>query len=102
MMPEKSVDTDAKADTAWLLGVQRKLYQWSRGSPEGIYRELWGWVTDIRNLRCAWSASGCRRRHRGQGSIVHAHPFGGVERLGFGLSNNQRERLPDVTNLVDR
>ena len=48
------MDTDAKADKAWLLGVQRKLYQWSRENPEGAYHELWGWVTDIRNLRCAW------------------------------------------------
>jgi retron-type reverse transcriptase len=29
-------------------------YQWSREHPEGAYRELWGLVTDIRNLRCAW------------------------------------------------
>lgn len=48
------MDTDAKVDKAWLLGVQRKLYQWSRENPEGAYRELWGWVTDIRNLRYAW------------------------------------------------
>ena len=54
MMPEESVDTDAKTDKVWLLGVQRKLYQWSRENPEGAYRELWGWVTDARNLRCAW------------------------------------------------
>ena len=40
------MDTDAKADKAWLLDVQRKLYQWSRENPEGAYRELWGWVTD--------------------------------------------------------
>jgi hypothetical protein len=30
LKPEESVDTDAKADKVWLLGVQRKLYQWSR------------------------------------------------------------------------
>ena len=29
------MDTDAKADKAWLLGVQRKLYQWSQENPEG-------------------------------------------------------------------
>lgn len=34
--------------------VQRKLYQWSRNNPDGCYRELWNWVTDLRNLRCAW------------------------------------------------
>jgi len=39
-MTEKSVDTDVKADSAWLLDVQRKLYQWSRENPEGAYHEL--------------------------------------------------------------
>ena len=53
-MTEESVDTDAKTDNVWLLNVQRKLYQWSRENPEGAYRELWGWVTDTRNLWCAW------------------------------------------------
>ena len=41
------MDTDARTDKAWLLDVQRKLYQWSRENPEGQYRELWGWVTDL-------------------------------------------------------
>src|SRR5208337_2155979 len=35
---EKSADADARADKAWLLSVQRKLYQWSREHPEGTYR----------------------------------------------------------------
>jgi len=48
------VDTDARTDKVWLLNVQRKLYQWSRENPEGQYRELWGWITDSRNLQCAW------------------------------------------------
>ena len=48
------MDSDDRADEAWLLGVQRKLYQWSRNNPESCYRELWNWVTDFRNLRCAW------------------------------------------------
>ena len=51
---ERSVDSDQQADEAWLLGVQRKLYQWSRANPNESYRELWNWVTDLRNLRCAW------------------------------------------------
>jgi Taurine catabolism dioxygenase TauD, TfdA family len=51
---EASVDSDQRADEAWLLGVQRKLYQWSRNNPDSCYRELWNWVTDLRNLRCAW------------------------------------------------
>lgn len=43
-----------QADEAWLLSVQHKLYQWSRKNPDSGYRELWNWVTDLRNLRCAW------------------------------------------------
>ena len=53
LKPGESVDTDAKTDKVWLLNMQRKLYQWSRENPEGQYRELWGWITDSRNLRCA-------------------------------------------------
>jgi len=75
LMPEESVDTDARADKAWLLGVQRKLYQWSRENPERIYRELWGWVIDIRNLRCAWRtiASNKGRRTPGVDGVTAKH-----------------------------
>jgi len=48
------VDSDDQAGEAWLLSVQHKLYQWSRNNPDSCYRELWNWVTDLRNLRCAW------------------------------------------------
>lgn len=48
------MDTGHQADRAWLLNVQRKLYQWSRGNPEEAYRDMWNWVTDPHNLRCAW------------------------------------------------
>ena len=48
------MDFDNQADKAWLLGVQRKLYQWSKGTPECAYGDAWNWVTDPRNLRCAW------------------------------------------------
>ena len=48
------MDFDNQADKAWLLGVQRKLYQWSKGTPEGAYGDVWNWITDPRNLRCAW------------------------------------------------
>ena len=54
MTEELSVDSDNQADKAWLLGVQRKLYQWSKGTLEGAYGDVWNWVTDPRNLRCAW------------------------------------------------
>jgi retron-type reverse transcriptase len=49
------VDSDHQADKAWLLSVQRKLYQWSRQNPDESYRELWNWIIDPRNLRCAWA-----------------------------------------------
>ena len=61
------MDTDQRADRAWLLGVQRKLYQWSREHPGETYRELWNWVTDIRNLRCAWNRVSQNRGHRTPG-----------------------------------
>ena len=48
------MDSDNQADKAWLLSVQRKLYRWSKGTPEGAYGDVWNWVTDPRNLRCAW------------------------------------------------
>ncbi len=40
-------------DRAWLLSVQRKLYERSNGDTTYIFRELWGLVTDPRNLRVA-------------------------------------------------
>lgn len=60
---EPPVDSGDQADEAWLLGIQRKLYQWSRDNPADCYRDLWNWVIDPRNLRCAW-----RRVARNQGS----------------------------------
>ena len=49
------MDSDHQADKAWLLSVQRKLYQWSRQNLDESYRELWNWIIDPRNLRCAWA-----------------------------------------------
>ena len=48
------MDTDHQADAAWVLSVQRKLYQWSKANPDEAWRDLWNWVTDLRNLRQAW------------------------------------------------
>jgi len=74
------VDADARTDKVWLLGIQRKLYQWSRLNPEGQYRELWGWITDSRNLRCAWRtvASNKGRRTPGIDGVTVKH----VQKLG--------------------
>jgi RNA-directed DNA polymerase len=60
---EPPVDSGDRADEAWLLGIQRKLYQWSRTHPDESYGDLWNWVTDPRNLRSAW-----RRIARNKGS----------------------------------
>ena len=48
------MDTDHRADEAWVLDVQRKLYQWSQANPNDAWRDMWNWVTDIRTLRHAW------------------------------------------------
>lgn len=51
---QRPVDSGHQFDKAWLLSVQSKLYQWSQQNPKDRYRELFNWVTDLRNLRCAW------------------------------------------------
>ena len=48
------MDSDLQATAAWVLSVQTKLYKWSQAHPDEPYRELWNWVIDPRNLRCAW------------------------------------------------
>ena len=42
-------------DRLWLQSVQRKLYARSRETPDYRFDELWGLVTDPRNLRIAFS-----------------------------------------------
>jgi len=69
MTEERSVDTDHQADEAWILGVQRKLYQWSKAHPNDVWRDLWGWLTDPRTLRCAWGADICGWPLRCKGKI---------------------------------
>lgn len=51
---KRAVDSAHQADNVWLLKVQRKLFTWSQENPQEAYRELWNWITDLRNLRCAW------------------------------------------------
>jgi RNA-directed DNA polymerase len=65
---ERSGDPDQQADKAWVLDVQRKLYQWSRDNPAEAYRELWNWVTDPRNLRCAWRHAASNKGKRSAGT----------------------------------
>src|SRR6476620_1090420 len=45
---------DHQADAAWVLGIQSKLYQWSKANPDEQWRDMWGWLTDLRVLRHAW------------------------------------------------
>ena len=48
------MDSDERADEAWLLGFQRKIYQWSRNNPD----ELLSRIVELGNrpaqLACAW------------------------------------------------
>jgi len=61
------VDTDRHADEAWILGVQRKLYQWSQAHPNDAWRDMWGWLTDSRVLRHAWRHVASNRGARSAG-----------------------------------
>ena len=61
------MDSDHQADQAWLFGVQRKLYQWSWENPAEPYRDLWNWVIDPRNLRCAWRSIAVNKGRRTPG-----------------------------------
>ena len=61
------MDTDHQADEAWILGVQRKLYQWSKAKPDESWRSMWGWLTDPRTLRCAWRRVASNRGKRSAG-----------------------------------
>lgn len=49
----KAVYSAPRSDKDWLLNVQRKLYARSWNDLAYVFRELWGLVTDERNLRIA-------------------------------------------------
>jgi retron-type reverse transcriptase len=61
------VDTDRQAEEVWILGVQRKLYQWSKANPDNAWRDMWGWVTDPRMLRHSWRRVASNRGGRTAG-----------------------------------
>lgn len=61
------MDMDRQADEAWILGVQRKLYQWSQENPGDQWRDMWGWLIDSRTLRCAWRRVASNRGARTAG-----------------------------------
>ena len=56
-----------KGDQLWLQSVQRKLYAQSRDNPDYQFKELWGLVTDPRNLRMAFNRVQCNRGARSAG-----------------------------------
>lgn len=58
------MDLDHQADAAWVLDVQRKLYQWSKAHPDESWRDMWGWLTDPRMLRHAWQRVASNRGGR--------------------------------------
>lgn len=67
MTEEGSVDTDHQAGEAWILSVQCKLYQWSKANPDDAWRDMWGWLTDLRTLRHAWRRVASNRGRRSAG-----------------------------------
>jgi RNA-directed DNA polymerase len=69
------VDTDHRAEEAWVLGVQRKLYQQSKANPDEVWRDLWGWLTDPRMIRHSWRrvASNKGKRSAGIDGITVRH-----------------------------
>jgi len=61
------VDTDLRADEAWVLSVQCKLYQWSKANPGDQWRDMWGWLTSQDMLRHAWQRVASNRGGRTPG-----------------------------------
>ena len=61
------MDTVYQADKVWLLDIQRKLYTWSRSTPDDAWRDMWRWVTQPQNLRLAWRRVASNRGARSSG-----------------------------------
>ncbi len=61
------MDTDHHADEVWVLGVQRRLYQWSTANPDEAWRDMWGWFTDQRVLRHSWRRVASNQGRRSAG-----------------------------------
>ena len=76
------MDMDRQADEVWVLGVQRKLYQWSKASPDDQWRDMWGWVTNLRVLRHAWHRVASNKGGR----------TSGVDGMTVGRIRNRGER----------
>jgi RNA-directed DNA polymerase len=110
MAEERSVDTDHQADEAWILSVQRKLYQWSKANPEDAWRDMWGWLTDPRMLRHAWRRVASNRGRRSAGvdgmtvgniqNGVGEHRF--LERLQADLRSGAYRPSPSRRKLIPK
>jgi len=104
------VDSDHQADRAWLLSVQQKLYQWSRDNPDEAYRDLWNWVNDPRNLRCAWRrvSSNKGKRTPGIDGVTVAQissrqgPDAFVKRLRQALRERSYQPSPSRRKLIPK
>jgi hypothetical protein len=69
---EPPVDSGDQADEAWLLGIQRKLYQWSRSA---LLHTPWFLESRMHNERCT---SGSESGHRKPAAVM---PHGADARL---------------------
>jgi RNA-directed DNA polymerase len=49
----KAMYVASELDKSWLQSEQRRLYEQSRNNPDYVFRKLWGFITDPRNLRIA-------------------------------------------------
>lgn len=104
------MDTDPHADAAWILGVQRKLYQWSRAHPNEAWRDMWGWLTDPRMLRQAWRHVASNRGARSAGvdgtTVESIRKKGGehrfLDRLGFELRSGAYRPSPSRRKLIPK
>lgn len=95
MQKEKqAVDTDYRADEAWLLNIQRKLYAWSRSHPGERWRDMWNWIIHPRNLRLAWRRVARNRGARSAGvdrvTVRQIEQRIGIERFLTGLREQLR------------
>lgn len=63
----KATYVASQSDKDWLLDVQRKLYARSYENREYVFRKLWGFITDLRNLRVAMGRVANNRGRRTAG-----------------------------------
>jgi RNA-directed DNA polymerase len=82
---EPPVDSGEQVDQPWLLDIQRKLYTWSRNHPGRAWQDMWGWLTNPRNLRLAWRRVARNRGARSAGvdkvTVKRIEQRVGVERF---------------------